>query len=131
MPEEDSPEIIECEIRLHRARPAGHGDGDGDGELSWADWSETVVGGPVTFEAIAITDKGAWNGPLSPGVEVSSPEALDDPWWTVFLPAARGVPVMVGQVGHSLGVGESFLLPAGEPGVWVEGVVFDGAIVIE
>jgi hypothetical protein len=38
---------------------------------------------------------------------------------------------MVGQVGRSLAIGETFNLPPGEPDVWTEGVVFDGAIVIE
>jgi hypothetical protein len=38
---------------------------------------------------------------------------------------------MVGQVGRSLAIGEAFNLPPGEPDVWTEGVVFDGAIVIE
>ncbi len=38
---------------------------------------------------------------------------------------------MVGQVGRRLAIGETFKLPPGEPGVWTEGVVFDGAIVIQ
>jgi len=64
-------------------------------------------------------------------VEIASPVALDDPWWTVFLPASRGVPIVVGQVGRPLAIGEAFTLPPGEPGVWTEGAVFDGTIVIE
>jgi hypothetical protein len=127
MGDEDRPEIIECAIRLHSARPVK----EGAGELSWSDWSGTVVGEPVTFQAIAITGKGTWNGPLAPGVEISPPVPLDDPWWSVFLPDGRGVPVVVGRVGHPLAVGEAFTLPPGEAGVWAEGVVFDGAIVIE
>jgi hypothetical protein len=124
---EDSPEIIECQIRLHSGPPAK----TGDGEPSWTDWSETVVGTAVTFKAVAMTTKGSWNGPLSPGVEISPPVPVSDPYWTVFLPAGRGVPVMVGQVGHALGVGEAFRLPAGELGVWTEGVVFEGTIVTD
>lgn len=127
MGEEDEPEIIECELRLHHARPE---EGQG-GELLWADWSETVVGEPVTFRAIAITGKGAWNGPLPPGAAISPPKALEDPWWTVFLPNGRGVPVRVGQVGRPLAIGDEFNLPPGQDGVWEEGVVFVGAIVIE
>lgn len=123
----DEPEIIECEIRLHSGRPAG----PATGEPSNADWSETVVGEAVTFQAIAITSKGAWNGPLPPGVEIAPPVALDDPYWTVCLPASRGAPVIVGRVGRPLAIGEAFNLPPGRPGVWTEGVPFEGAIVIE
>jgi hypothetical protein len=123
----DRPEIIECEIRLHSGRPTTKT----TDELSWADWSETVVGHSVTFQALANRGRGAWNGPLSPGVQVAAPVALEDPYWTVFLPASTGVPLMVGQVGRPLAVGEAFNLTPGEPGVWTEGVVFDGAIVIE
>jgi len=125
--DKNEPQIIECEIRLHSGRPADKG----SNELSWADWSETVVGQPVTFRAIAILAEGAWNGPLSPGVEISPPRALDDPYWTVFLPDSRGAPVLTGRVGHPLAIGEAFTLPPGEGGVWTPGVVFDGAIVIE
>jgi hypothetical protein len=124
---EDNPEIIECEIRLHSSRPANRA----DGELSWSDWSESAVGRAVTFQAIAITAKGAWGGPLSPGVQISPSVALDDPYWTVFLPASRGVPIVVGQVGRPLAVGEAFTLHAGEPGAWTTDVVFDGAIITE
>jgi len=124
---EGEPEIIECEIRLHSSRPAEKS----TGELTWADWSETVVGHEVTFQAIANPAAGTWNGPLPPGVEVAPPEALDDPYWTVFLPAGRGVPIMVGQVGHPLAIGEAFNLPSGQPGNWTANVVFDGAIVID
>jgi hypothetical protein len=125
--DEDRPEIIECEIRLHSACP----DATTGRELSWADWSKTAVGEPVTYRAIAITGKGTWNGPLAPGVEISPPVALDDPWWTVFLPNGRSAPITAGRVGHPLAIGESFTLPPGEAGVWSGGVVFDGAIVIE
>jgi hypothetical protein len=124
---EDRPEIIECEIRLHSGRPASKT----TAEPSWADWSETVVGRAVRFQAVANMGKGAWSGPLSPGVQIAPPVALDDPYWTVFLPASTGVPLMVGQVGRPLAIGEAFNLPPGEPDVWTEGVVFDGAIVIE
>jgi hypothetical protein len=123
---EDRPEIIECEIRLHSSRPANTA-----AEPSWADWSTTVVGHAVTFQAIANMGRKAWNGPLSPGVQVAAPVALDDPYWTVFLPASKGAPVVVGQVGRPLAIGEAFTLPAGQPDVWTEGVAFDGAIVIE
>jgi hypothetical protein len=124
---EGDPEIIECEIRLHSTQPASNTTGD----ASWAEWSETVVGDPVTFRAIAMIAKGAWNGPLAPGVEICAPVALDDPYWTVFLPAGNGVPIVVGRVGRPLAIGEAFTLPPGEPGAWTEGVVFDGAIVVE
>jgi hypothetical protein len=122
---EDRPEIIECEIRLHSARP------DKPGDLSFSDWAQTVVGNPITFRAIAITGKGSWNGPLSPGVEIAAPTALDDPYWTIFLPSSTGVAIMVGRVGRPLAIGEAFILPPGVPGHWIEGVVFDGAIVTE
>jgi hypothetical protein len=124
---EDRPEIIECELRLHSARPTEAA----PSEFSWADWAETVVGEPVTFQAIANIGKAAWSGPLPPGVEISPPVALDDPWWTVFLPAARGIPIVSGRVGHPLAIGEAFKLPPGDPDVWTEGVVFNGAIVTE
>ena len=123
----DDPEIIECQIRLHSSRP----DASATGGLSWADWSTTCVGEPVTFQAIAITGKGAWNGPLPPGVEISPPVALDDPWWTVFLPDGTGAPILSGQVGRALTIGDSFSLPPGETGVWTEGLIFDGAVVVE
>jgi hypothetical protein len=123
----DDPEIIECQIRLHSARPAA----PASGEPSWADWSATCVGEPVTFQAIAVTGRGAWNGPLPPGVAISPPVALDDPWWTVFLPDGKGVPIVAGPVGRALSIGDSFSLAPGEAGVWTEGVVFDGAIVVE
>jgi hypothetical protein len=125
--DEDRPEIIECEIRLHSGQPANKA----AAQLSWADWSESIVGHAVTFQAIANIGKGAWNGPLSPGVQIAAAVALDDPYWKVFLPSRRGVPIMVGQVGRPLAIGETFNLPPGQPGVWTEGVVFDGAIVIE
>jgi hypothetical protein len=118
------PEIIECEIRLHSARPDGASD-------KFTDWAQTAVGDPITFQAIAITGNGWWNGPLSPGVEIAASAALDDPYWTVFLPASTGIPIMVGQVGRPLGIGETFTLPPGEQGHWTEGVVFDGAVVTE
>jgi len=124
---EDDPEIIECEIRLHSGPPAGKG----TAEASWVDWSETAVGEPVTFQAIAITSRGAWNGPLPPGVQICPPRALNDPYWTVFLPVSSGVPILTGKVGRPLAIGEEFTLPPGEPGVWKEGIAFDGAIVIE
>ncbi len=123
----DDAGIIECDLRLHSSRPA-----DGTtGELTWADWSETVVGKAVTFQALAITAKGLWNGPLAPGAEVPAPIALDDPYWTVFLPSGRGVPILVGQVGHPLAIGECFQLPPGQPGVWTANVTFEGAIVTD
>lgn len=78
-----------------------------------------------------MTGRGAWNGPLSPGVEIAPPVMLNDPWWTVFLPDATGLPIVVGQVGRPLAIGDPFTLPPGETGVWTEGVVFDGAVVIE
>lgn len=123
----DQPEIIECRIQLHSDRPVG----TASDEPSIADWSKTAVSEGVTFRAIAIVSKGAWNGPLSPGIEVAAPEPLEDPYWTVSLPAGKGLPIMVGQVGRRLAIGETFKLPPGEPGVWTEGVVFDGAIVIQ
>jgi hypothetical protein len=112
-------------MRLHSARPGNKA----ASELLWADWATTVAGGPVRFQARAITEKGSWNGPISPGVAISPPIALDDPWWTVFLPGGRGVPIVADRVGHRLGVGESFTLAPGDD--WTEGVVFDGAIVTE
>jgi hypothetical protein len=124
---EDGAAIIECELRLHSGRPADKATGD----LKWAEWSETVVGHAVTFQAIANTAAGTWNGPLSPGVEIAAPAALEDPHWTVFLPAARGVPIIDGQVGHSLATGEAFTLAPAEPGTWTANVVFDGAIVTD
>ena len=127
MGSDEDVEIIECEIRLHSARPTS----TTAGEPSWADWSETAVGHAVTFQAIANTAKGAWNGPLPPGVQIAPSEALDDPYWTVFLPASRGVPIMVGQVGRPLAIGESFTLPPGEPGGWTDGAVFDGPVVTD
>jgi hypothetical protein len=122
---DEEPDIIECEIRLHSGRPATP-----TGEPTWSHWMETVVGVPVTFQAIAKTGQGQWNGPLSPGVEIPAPIALTDPYWTVFLPVGRGVPIAAGQVGRPLAVGECFHLSPGTPGVWTS-VVFDGAIVID
>ena len=127
MVDEGTPEIIECQIRLHSARPVDKG----SGEPTWADWSASVVGDPVTFQARALTEKGAWNGPLPPGVEISPPVPLDDPWWTVYLPDGRGVPILSGQVGRSLAIGEPFSLPPAEEGAWTNGVTFEGAIVVE
>ena len=123
----DSPEIIRCQIRLHSGRPTG----EKPDEWTFADWSHTVVGDAVTFEAIAVTAKGLWNGPLHPGVEIMSFVALDDPYWTVFLPDARGVPIMSDRVGRPLAIGEPFNLAAGVEGQWTANVVFDGAIVTE
>jgi hypothetical protein len=123
----DQPEIIECKIQLHSDRPAS----SATGEPSTTDWSKTAVSEAVTFRAIAIVSQGAWNGPLSPGIEIAAPVPLENPYWTVSLPASKGVPVLVGQVGRRLGIGETFKLPPGEPGVWTEDVVFEGAIVIE
>lgn len=120
------PEIIECEIRLHDSRPPQKE----SGEPWWADWARTTVGEPVIFKAIAIVGKGKWNGPLPPGVEIPASRALDDPYWTVFLPSPTGVPIMSGRVGHPLAVGEVFALAPGVPGTWIRDVVFDGAIVI-
>ncbi len=57
--------------------------------------------------------------------------ALDDPYWTVFLPDARGVPIMSDRVGRPLAIGEPFNLAAGVEGQWTANVVFDGAIVTE
>jgi hypothetical protein len=125
--DEEGAGILECELRLHSARPADKG----AGEPTWADWSETAVGHAVTFEARANTAKGLWSGPLSPGAEIAAPIALDDPHWTVFLPSGRGVPIEVGQVGHPLAIGETFRLPPGQPGVWTANVVFEGAIVTD
>ena len=123
----DDPEIIECQIRLHSGPPP-----PAAGERStWAEWSQTCVGDPVNFQAIAITGRGAWNGPLSPGVEISPPVLLNDPWWTVFLPDSQGVPVLSGQVGRPLAIGDPFSLPPGQSDVWTQGVSFDGAIVVE
>ncbi len=121
----DRPEIIECEIRLHAGSPSS------TTEVVFDDWIRTVVGDPVTFRAVAITGRGLWNGPLPPGVEIAAPTALPDPYWTVFLPASTGVPVMTGRVGHPMAVGETFALVPEAPGTWVEGIVFDGAIVTE
>jgi hypothetical protein len=125
--DDDRSSIIECELRLHSGRPADRA----TGELTWADWSETVVGHAVTFQAIVNTAMGTWNGPLPPGVEIAPPQALDDPHWTVFLPASRGVPIMVGQVGRALATGEAFTLAPAEPGNWTANVVFDGAIITD
>jgi hypothetical protein len=125
--QDDDAEIIECELRLHSGRPTERA----TGELTWADWSETVVGEAITFRARADTAKGLWSGPLAPGIEVAAPVALDDPYWTVFLPSGRGVPILVGQVGHPLAIGESFHLPPGRPGVWTTDVTFEGAIVTD
>lgn len=122
--DQDSAGIIECDLRLHSGRPD-----DKEGQLTWADWSETVVGHAVTFRAIANTAKGLWSGPLPPGAEVAAPVALDDPYWTVFLPSGRGLPILVGQVGHRLAIGEAFRLPSGQPGIWTAHVVFEGAVV--
>jgi hypothetical protein len=127
MDEGNQPEIIECEIRLHSAPPTG----TGASTPTAADWAATVVGLPVTFRAIAITSKGSWNGPLHPGIDIAAPRQLDDPYWTVSLPACKGVPIIFGRVGRPLSIGEAFNLPPGEPGVWLEGLVFEGAIVIE
>jgi hypothetical protein len=64
-------------------------------------------------------------------VEISPPVALNDPWWTVFLPDGRGVPVVFGHVGRPLSIGDPFTLPPGESGVWTQGVTFDGAVIVE
>lgn len=120
----DRPEIIECEIRLHTGPPTGR-------QGQWSDWQQTAVGEPVTFRAIAITSEGAWNGPLPPGAVVAAPVAMGDPYWSVFLPAPRGLPVLFGPVGRVLGIGESFTLLPREASEWTKGVVFEGAIVIE
>ncbi len=122
-----SPQIIECELRLHSDRPV---DPPG-GAAAWGEWSATTVGEPVIFRAVAVTSEGAWNGPLAPGVEIAAPVALDDPWWTIFLPDSKGRPVFADRVGRRLAIGENFSLPAGQPGIWTNGVVFDGAVVIE
>ena len=124
---EGEPEVIECDLRLHSSRPAEKA----GGELTWADWSQTVVGHAVTFQALANPGAGTWNGPLPPGAEIASPQALDDPHWTIFLPRSRGVPLIVGKVGHPLAIGEAFHLPPGQPGMWTANVVFDGAIVTD
>jgi hypothetical protein len=124
--EAEVPEIIECELRLHASPPATAP----LTEASFADWSTTVAGFPVTFRALAITARGAWNGPLSPGVDIATPVLLEDPHWTVFLPASKGLPVVTGRVGRPLTVGECFTLEPGQHGVWHEGIVFDGAIVL-
>jgi len=117
------PEIIECEIRLHSAPPESGGDpSDSDA----AAWAETMVGRPVSFEARADPASGAWNGPLSPGVDISAPTSLDDPWWTVRLPGSSGVPLLCGQVGHPLGIGDTFQLSAAEDGTWTTGIPFEG-----
>lgn len=123
----ETPEIIECQLRLHTAHPAG----EPSAPATWAEWSTTAVGEPVTFQARVLTAEGAWNGPLPPGVEVSPPVAVDDPWWTVFLPEGRGVPILSGQVGHPLAIGDAFSLPPAVDGLWTDGVVFEGAIVTE
>jgi hypothetical protein len=121
----DDAGIIECDLRLHSGRPAERA----TGELTWADWSETVVSEAVTFQALAVPAKGLWNGPLPPGAEVAAPMALADPYWTVFLPSGKGAPIRTGQVGHPLAIGECFQLPPGQPGVWTADVTFEGAIV--
>lgn len=126
--DQDGAGIIECDLRLHSGRPA---DKAATGELTWANWSETVVGHAVTFQAIANTAEGLWSGPLSPGAEVAAPVALDDAYWTVFLPSGRGVPILVGQVGYPLAIGEAFKLPPGQPGIWTAHVVFEGAIITD
>jgi hypothetical protein len=127
MPDDSSPEIIECDLRLHSAQPANKA----PGELVCEDWLATAVGNPVRFEAIAVVGRGAWGGPLPPGAEISPPVPLDDPWWSVFLPSSKGVPVVMGPVGRPLAIGDAFNLAPAEEGVWTTGVVFDGAIVIE
>lgn len=124
--DEDRPEIIECEIRLHSGPPGAPDDAPWD----FAAWSATAVTAPVTFAALAVVSRGAWNGPLAPGAPIAAPVALQAPWWTVFLPAAHGVPIAAGPVGHALGIGETFTLAPGEPDRWAEGTVFDGAVVI-
>lgn len=124
--ERDRPEIIECELRLHGAPPAN---GSGQGP-TFEDWSATAVGEAVRFRAIAIPSQGAWNGPLPPGAEVAAPRALDDPYWSVFLPASKGAPIISGRVGHPLAIGEAFCLPSGRPGEWTRDLAFEGAIVI-
>ena len=124
--EAERPEIIECELRLHVSPPPA----TPLTEARFADWSGTVAGLPVTFRALAITAQGAWNGPLSPGVDIATPVSLADPYWTVFLPASKGVPVVSGRVGRPLAVGECFTLEPGATGIWHEGVVFEGAIVL-
>ena len=125
--DQDGGEIIECDLRLHSGRRS---DKELE-ELTWADWSGTVVGHAVTFQALANPTKGLWSGPLPPGVEIAAPMELDDPYWTVFLPSGEGVPVQVGQVGHPLAIGEAFRLPPGEPGVWAAHVVFEGSIITD
>jgi len=66
-----------------------------------------------------------------PILEIAPPVALDDPYWTVFLPDGCGVPILTGQVGRPLGIGEAFTLPPGTHGVWTQGVVFDGTIITD
>jgi len=124
---DDGPEIIKCQIRLHSSRPTG----EKPNEPTFSDWSQTAIGDPITFEAIAVIGKGQWNGPLSPGVAIAAPVPLVDPYWTVFLPSAGGVPLISGRVGRSLATGETFTLPPGVEGVWTANVVFDGAIVVD
>lgn len=128
MDAEAHPQIIECEIRLHTAVP----DGAAAPETADAErWARTAVGEPVAFQARADPAAGSWNGPLSPGVSVAAPVALDDPWWTVRLPGSHGVPIRCGGVGRPLAVGEPFTLAAADLDRWTRGVVFDGHVVTD
>jgi hypothetical protein len=122
-----SPQIVEVHLRLHTHRPEASANDQAD----WDEWSSTSVGDPIVFRAVADPIAGSWNGPLPPGAEIAAPVALDDPWWTVFLPDPTGPPVLADRVGGPLAIGERHVLPAGEPGDWRDGVRFEGAIVIE
>lgn len=124
--EHDGSQIIECELRLHVARPKEQS----PGPLTFADWAKTAVGDAVTFQAVASPERGAWNGPLPPGAQVSAAMALENPYWSVFLPASKGVPILFGRVGRALQIGEQFTLQPGTPESWRHDVTFDGAIVI-
>lgn len=126
MAQPSDPQIIECEIRLHDGRPGGD---KTPAEYLVVEWDGTAIGPSVPFQALADVASGLWNGPLAPGVDVSPPRVVEDPWWTVRLPGSHGVPVRVGQVGRSLDIGEAFTLPAGETGMWESDVVFEGTII--
>ncbi len=126
MPGAETPEIIECRLRLHASHPTI----GASREPTWTEWSTTVVGDPVTFCARVLTSEGSWNGPLPPGAEVAAPCALEDAWWTVFLPDGTGAAVLSGRVGRPLAIGDTFTLPAAVDGHWTDGVVFDGAILL-
>lgn len=117
------PEIIECELRLHSG-PPGTGVDPSTGDA--AAWSETEVGRPVSFEARADPPAGAWNGPLPPGVDISAPATIDDPWWTVRLPGSTGVPLLCGRVGRPLGIGDTFQLAPNDDRTWTTGIPFEG-----